>query len=325
MTEVVKLFSFQLIVVFILSGCKAQDNNTPIPTPTVDNGTIDRIENFPSRFITPRHVDVWLPDGYSTNEKYSVLYMHDGQMLFDSSITWNHQEWGVDEVIGKLIKEQAIRKCIVVGVWSSGEGRHADYFPQKPFQTLPETYRDSLIQIAKREGGEALFSEDVKSDRYLRFLVSELKPYIDKNYSTKSDRENTFIAGSSMGGLISIYAICEYPEIFGGAACLSTHWIGIFSDKNNPIPEAFIHYLSNNLPDPGAHKIYFDYGTETLDAMYEPYQLQVDKVMENNGYNSINWKTMKFIGEDHSENAWRKRLAIPLTFLLKENEKNNGR
>ncbi|MEL6194883.1 MAG: esterase, partial [Bacteroidota bacterium] len=112
------------------------------------------------------------------------------------------------------------------------------------------------------------------------------------------------------------YAICEYPQVFGGAACLSTHWVGTFEVENNPIPTAFVDYLAENLPEPGQNKIYFDYGTETLDALYEPFQLQVDSVMKLKGYTATNWSTQKFPGENHSEIAWAKRLHIPLTFLL---------
>ena len=92
------------------------------------------------------------------------------------------------------------------------------------------------------------------SDNYLKFIVEELKPFIDSTYSTLIDKENTFIAGSSMGGLISMYAVCEYPNVFGGAACLSTHWPGTFEVENNPIPEIFYNYLTNNLPKPNQNK-----------------------------------------------------------------------
>ena len=78
------------------------------PNLTLSTGTVERFENFNSKYISARNVDVWLPDNYNPKNKYSVLYMHDGQMLFDASTTWNKQEWGVDEVIGKLIAEGAI-------------------------------------------------------------------------------------------------------------------------------------------------------------------------------------------------------------------------
>ncbi|MEM7658679.1 MAG: alpha/beta hydrolase-fold protein [Bacteroidota bacterium] len=276
------------------------------------SGTVERIENFPSEFITPRNVEVWLPDGYSTDQKYAVLYMHDGQMLFDSTTTWNKQEWGVDEIMGRLLAEGSIQSTIVVGIWNT-ENRHSEYFPQRPFESLSQTYQDSLLTHATD-----LFKISLASDSYLEFLVKEVKPYIDSAYSTHADAAHTFIAGSSMGGLISMYALCEYPEVFSGAACLSTHWIGVFDTLNNPIPAAFVAYLEENLPNPADHRLYFDFGTETLDAFYEPHQTAVDAIMKAKGYDEQNWRTLKFSGENHSEIAWNKRFEIPMTFLLGE-------
>jgi predicted alpha/beta superfamily hydrolase len=284
--------------------------------PKVASGSLKRIESFPSKYLEARNVDIWLPEGYNTKTKYAVLYMHDGQMLFDSTTTWNKQEWSVDETLGKLMSEKKIKNCIVVGVWNNAASRHADYFPQKPFESLPQNFQDSLIEQVKRDKKTALFSTKVQSDAYLKFLVTELKPFIDSVYSTNSNRKNTFIAGSSMGGLISMYAICEYPSVFGGAACLSTHWIGIFSAENNPIPDAFFNYLKTHLPNPKQHKIYFDYGTKTLDAYYEPFQLKADAIMKANGFTEKNWITRKYEGDDHSEKSWRERLDVPILFLL---------
>lgn len=286
--------------------------------PVPSSGKIIRHNSFPSQFVTARHVDVWLPEGYSPKKKYAVLYMHDGQMLYDSSINWNKQEWGVDETVSRLLKEKKIKDVIVVGVWNGGKYRHTDYFPQKPFESLSQQERDTLY-YAKRTNGALVFQgEKVHSDLYLKFLVSELKPFIDKTYATRKDRANTFIAGSSMGGLISMYAICEYPDVFGGAACLSTHWPGVFSMDDNPVPAAFMNYLRRHLPSPATHKIYFDYGDATLDALYPPLQKMADEVMKEKGFTSSNWITKYYPGEDHSENAWRKRLDIPLLFLLKK-------
>jgi enterochelin esterase-like enzyme len=148
--------------------------------------------------------------------------------------------------------------------------------------------------------------------------VEELKPFIDQSFPTLKDRQNTFVAGSSMGGLISWYALCEYPTVFGGAACISTHWPGVFFTENNPIPGVFIKYLSKRLPSPKTHRIYFDYGTATLDSMYKPFQQEVDKVMHKKKYGQHSWVSKEFIGADHSENSWQKRLHIPILFLLQK-------
>jgi predicted alpha/beta superfamily hydrolase len=286
--------------------------------PKVAGGSIRRIENFPSKLVEPRNVDVWLPDGYNASKKYNVLYMHDGQMLFDSSSTWTKTEWKVDETMTALMKDKKIKDCIVVGIWNTGAGRHPDYFPQKPFESLPKSQQDSLY-VANVQNGYALFNNTtVHSDNYLKFIVTELKPYIDTAFATLPAKENTFIMGSSMGGLISLYAICEYPDVFEGAGCLSTHWPGIFTFENNPVPEAFFNYMKTHLPDPKTHRIYFDYGDQTLDAHYPPLQAKADSIMKSKGYTSANWVTRFFPGENHSEVSWAKRLDIPLLFLLKK-------
>ncbi len=284
--------------------------------PKVTSGTIQHLEQFASSFVEARNVEVWLPDGYTPKEQYAVLYMHDGQMLFDATTTWNKQAWEVDEIAGRLLAEAKTQKFIVVGIWNNGKMRHPEYFPQKPFEQLSSIQRDTISAVLQRMGRTKDVFKPI-SDLYLQFLVKELKPYIDAHFSTKKDRKHTFIAGSSMGGLISMYAICEYPTVFGGAACLSTHWPGTLEKENNPIPDAFLAYLNTHLPNPKQHKLYFDYGDQTLDAMYPPLQKKVDELLKSKGYKAKNWKTVFAKGEEHSEKSWRKRLDVPLVFLLK--------
>lgn len=306
-----KRFIFVCTLLFAMQLLHAQ-------LPKVTSGTLIRHENFKSHFVTQRHLDVWLPEGYTPHKKYAVLYMHDGQMLFDSSTTWNKSAWEVDEVVSQLLQSGQIKDLIVVGIWNGGETRHSDYFPQKPFETLPQEVQNHIYDTKRNNGLSVFNGHSVHSDNYLKFMVNELKPFIDSAYSTKTNQANTFVAGSSMGGLISLYAICEYPNIFGGAACLSTHWSGIFKAENNPIPDAFIQYLNTHLPRPKHHRLYFDHGTATLDSLYPPFQLRVDELMKQKGYTEKHWITKVFPGEDHSEKAWHKRLAIPLTFLLRK-------
>lgn len=307
-----------VILLSIILTCFVGCTSTPIQQ---KNATITRIDSFPSKFVENRTIEILLPRGFDQSQNYPVLYMHDGQMLFDSTTTWNGQEWGVDEKLGTLIAEDVIDPVIVVGIWNT-TNRHSEYFPQKPFESLPEHVQDSLLQLGRSEN-TSLFQIPVSSDLYLQFLVDELKPYIDENFPTNPDRKSTFIMGSSMGGLISLYAISEYPEVFGAAACLSTHWIGTFTDQNNPIPAAFFRYMSDNLPDPADHKLYFDYGTETLDAYYEPFQQVADSILIEGGYNVTNWLTRKFEGQDHSERAWNSRLQVPLKFLVESTSRDS--
>lgn len=301
---------FSILPLLLMAG------NLSAQLPSVVSGRLIRHDSFPSKYITARNVDVWLPEGYDAAKKYAVLYMHDGQMLFDANSTWNKQAWEVDDIVTKLRQENKVRDFIVVGVWNGGTTRHADYFPQKAFDLLTKEEKETVYAAARNNGVSVFGNYEIRSDNYLRFLVKELKPFIDRTYATRRGRNHTFIAGSSMGGLISLYAICEYPRVFGGAACLSTHWPGIFTMENNPVPEAFFRYMKKNLPNPNHHKIYFDYGNATLDALYPPLQQRADSVMEERGFRPLHWVTRFFPGQDHSEKAWQQRFDIPLLFLL---------
>ena len=276
--------------------------------PKVASGRIDHIENFPSGQVDTRNMDIWLPEGYDVHKKYSVVYMHDGQMLFDSAITWNKKEWKTDEVVASLIASNKIGPCIIVGIWNKGADRIREYFPDKILNLLDTAFQRKIT--SKYCNGKP-----VTGDRYLKFLTSEVKPYVDKHYATYPDREHTFIMGSSLGGLISIYAISEYPAIFGGAACLSTAWLS-FIEPNYGMPLAVFNYLKEHFPSPDGHKIYMDYGTGESDKNYEITQAFVDLIAKGKGYTDSNYLSKVFDKAVHDEIAWSSRLHIPFEFLM---------
>lgn len=297
-----------LLCITVLMLCVA---TRPIPK-VISEGSIHTIENFESEFIAPRNVHVWLPDGYTVEKKYPVLYMHDGHMLFDPTNTWNKQEWGVDEVVSKLIKDGKVPPFIVVGIDSLDDTRYQEYFPEKA-QVYAKNSSESIP--------EAFLEIDFMADNYLQFLVKELKPFIKSKYSVSTKREDTALMGSSMGGLISMYALSEYPNEFGKAACISTHFPGWVPEQSNGIGGSIVAYMSDNFPEAGNHKIYYDFGTEDLDSFYEPYQVLVDELMKTKGYTNSDWLTFKDEGAGHNEVSWNKRLHIPMTFLFQAKPK----
>ena len=276
----------------------------PVAVPVTGHGvtgTVVRYAGVPSSHVTPRNVDVWLPPSYGKNpaQRYPVLYMHDGQNLFDPATSYGNVDWAVDEAMTSLIERGDVREAIVVGVWNTPK-RRDEYMPQRP------VHGKVKFNVP---GAADLDAADIVSDRYLEFLVKELKPLIDATYRTLPGRTDTFVMGSSMGGLISQYAISQYPEVFGGAGCVSTHW-----PAGNGIA---LDDFAAHLPDPATHKYWFDYGTATLDALYEPYQKRADAILRKAGYvEGQNWITRKFEGAEHSEKAWRLRVDQPLVFLL---------
>ncbi|MEO6264301.1 MAG: alpha/beta hydrolase-fold protein [Luteimonas sp.] len=269
--------------------------------PLQATGTVVSYQDFPSAHVAARSVDIWLPPGYGRDpsRRYPVVYMHDGQNLFDPALSYGGVDWGVDETMTRLIAQGRIREAIVVGVWNTPL-RFAEYMPQQAV---------TAAQVPMLAGMPALLREQLRSDAYLTFLVEELKPFVDAEFRTLPGRDDTFVMGSSMGGLISLYAASEYPDVFGGAAGVSTHW---------PAGDGIvIDWLAAHLPDPRTHKLYFDHGTETLDAQYAPYQQRMDAVMRNAGYSEgRNWITRRFEGAEHSEKSWRERVDVPLVFLL---------
>ncbi len=284
----------------------------------ISSGKLVSYKNFQSSYVTSRNVDVWIPADYSPQKKYGVIYLHDGQNLFDANATWNHQEWGIDEALTKFNSKAQIEggtEFIAVGIWNDGVNRHSNYFPQRVYDLLNKQQKDSIL-VAKRNKKSDLFTNPINSDDYLKFIVTELKPFIDSIYSTNGSSDFTAIAGASMGGLISMYAICEYPHVFGAAGCFSTHWPGIFEMTGNPLPDAMVTYFSSHLPSPKNHKILFTHGTEGLDSLYGPIQLRINQVLQKHLFPQSRWKTQVDEGLGHQESTWRKQFEDNVNFLL---------
>ena len=274
---------------------------------------IRRHNDFASDFVGTRHVDVWLPRDYDdSNKDYRVLYMHDGQNLFNREwVYYTQTDWDIDTTLQQLIDDGTVDDTIVVGVWSTND-RIGDYMPWHMYEAAPQQYREKMSRY---------MSSEPKSREYLRFIVDELKPFIDANYRTRPGKDDTFLMGSSMGALISLYGVIEYPGVFGGAAAVSTHWPSSMMLDDPEANEPILEWLRDSIPPPGAHRIYFDFGTEEFDSDYEPHQLAVDEVMRALGYEQgALWQTRKFEGAGHNEGAWQERAHIPLEFLLSSDE-----
>lgn len=224
-----------------------------------------------------RKIWVYLPHDYKTSGKrYPVIYMHDGQNLFDRK-TSAYGEWRVDETLDSLKAE-----VIVIGIEHGGENRIKELTPFKN---------------AKYGGGEA--------DNYLDFLVNTVKPYADKTYRTKPDADNTTIWGSSLGGLVSYYAVLKYPEVFGKAGVFSpAFWI------NKEIFE--IAGKSGKIKG----KIYFMTGDDEDKDMVpdlEKIHQQTPTIVKHK--NQVYKKIVK--GGRHNETLWSREFAAAYLWLMK--------
>jgi enterochelin esterase-like enzyme len=306
------MFRSILLLLALLLPAAAQAADVP----KVSAGTIVDLGVQKSRYTDARRVVVWLPSTYRKGgPRHAVLYMHDGQNLFDKATAGYGMEWEIDEHLDRLIRQKKVRPTIVVGIWNTPK-RLQEYVPSKAFAHLPAGYQEKVRALY---GGEPL------SDGYLQFIVRELRPRIAQRFRVKTDRANTAIMGSSMGALISLYAIAEYPAVFGSAGMMSTHWPlfmapdgkSVGDAEYETVSSAFERYLRPALPSPRTHRLYFDHGTETLDAIYARYQRRVDGVVAARGYcQGSNWMTRNFPGQKHNEISWASRVEIPLRFLL---------
>ena len=152
--------------------------------PQVTSGTIERIENFQSNFVTSRNIDIWLPDDYSSTKQYNVLYMHDGQMLFDSTKTWNKQEWKVDEVASQLMQENKVNDFIVVAVWNIPNLRHMDLYPKKPYESLSNELKEKIQIEAKKKATVAEKPMEILPET---LELNENKKNVDKKMDKKTE------------------------------------------------------------------------------------------------------------------------------------------
>lgn len=289
------------------AGCATAVDALPRPA----SGRIERWARHASRHVEARHVDVWLPPGYDERarqgRRHAVLYMHDGQMLFDPATTWNRQAWRIDVAATALMASGAVEPFIVVAPWNAGPLRHSEFFPSAMLPRLPEALRERFVT-------EALAGRS-RGDDYLRFLVEELKPAVDARYSTRPGRDANWLMGSSMGGLVSIAALWAHPQVFGGAAGLSTHWIGSFG-KNPEFPRAAVAWLRESPPAPGSVRLWTDRGSLELDALYVDAHREVVEALRGLGFAPPDFRAEVFEGTGHNETDWSRRVQAPLAFLL---------
>ena len=250
-------------------------------------GRLDRIPAFESKILgNSRDVTVYLPAGYDDRDdrRYPVLYMQDGQNLFDANrafVPGNH--WRLQEAADVAIGERTASPMIIVGIDHAGPGRMDEYTPKKD---------------RKHKGGG-------RAADYARFLLQELKPAIDEAYRTLPDAPNTAVGGSSLGGLVSLFIALCHPEVFGRAAVMSPSvwWAerAILSDVDayqGPAPRLWL--------DIG--------GREGIEALRDARTLR-DRLAAK-GWGDDTFQYYEDRRADHSERAWARRVRMALEFLF---------
>jgi len=229
-----------------------------------------------------RTLRIYLPPGYETSGKhYPVLYMHDGQNLFDDATSYIG-EWGVDETLDALARKGAL-ELIVVGIDNGQEKRVAELTP------WPNPDQSKVAEGAQ----------------YLDFVVGTVKPWVDARYRTLGDRDHTGILGSSLGGLISDYAMRRHPDVFGRVGIFSpSYW---YSDK-------VWDYAKANPPRPGT-RIWLVAGGGEGDDMTQPMQ-RMAALLRAQGGDGVRLQTAIRPGAEHNETAWRAEFPQAVQFLF---------
>lgn len=286
--------------------------------PAFASGRLDHYPAMVSRFVGPRDVTVWTPDGYDPAVgDLPVIYMQDGENLYDARHSLSHAAWDVEQTVSRMIRDGRMPPVIIVGV-SSTPLRGREYLPAGLMRALPT---DTRAAVEESWGGPAL------GEAYERFLIEELKPFVDAHYRTRRDAPGTYIIGSSMGGLIAIAAAVDHPEVFGGAAALSMHVLAggpaAMVKLTDPVRHreqmvrAFGAWLDAAPVKPSRHKLYMDAGDATLDAFYAGYPAAISKQLTDRGWKPEDDFVYRSIpGGAHSEADWARRLDAPLSYLL---------
>ena len=246
-------------------------------------------EDFHSQYLDEdRTLIVFLPPGYDkeTERRYPVLYLHDGQNLFDVNTAFGGRDWRADETAYELIEEKKIEPLVIVGVYNT-EGRLEEYTP------TPD----------KKLGGG-------KADLYGKALVEEIKPFIDKTYRTRDCAWNTGLGGSSLGGLVTLYLGLRYPHIFGKLAILSPSvW---WNDR------AIVQEVEAIEPRPRL-KIWLDMGTQESESGVADAEALRDALETKGWIEGDDLMYTEIRGATHSEDAWSKRVGPFLEYLFPAN------
>lgn len=256
-------------------------------------GNIKRHRAFLSKVLgNRRDVLVYLPPGYwrFSSKRYPVLYMHDGQNVFDAATSFAGVEWGVDETAQGLINQKLIEPLIVVAVANTGEERVDEYAPT-PGVIEPKNYPK------RRSRGLAHL--------YGQFLMEELKPFIDKKYRTKPDAESTGLGGSSLGGLATLAIGIFYSEVFTRLMVMSP---SIWWD------DYAILRLVGILGEKPPLKIWLDTGTD--EPGWELARHLGDCLIDKGWQLGLDLSYLEVKGANHSEAAWAARVEPALRFLF---------
>ncbi|MGB7373335.1 alpha/beta hydrolase [Pontixanthobacter sp.] len=243
------------------------------------HGRIEALTEFSDADSVVPRVRVFLPAGYDTNEqRYKTLYLLDGQYAFEGDSDGISFE--ADRRLTRLVDAGTIQPTIIVAIDNLGSDRFLQYMPECIYERASPEVRSTVEREIERVGATSL-----SSTTFIEFLKYQLKPYIDTNYRTSSNRLDTAIFGASMAGVMSGAIFVEAQETFGLGASMSPNW-AIYDERfvDHPsLPELWRDYFSL-LGPPEGRRFWLDHGTQMMDAGMVPHQLAIAEAMTNLGW-----------------------------------------
>ena len=276
-----------------------------------------------------RRIQIFYPYSDKIDNETIFIIMNDGEELFDENDSWNGKAWNIDKYFLDSAEEITNKNIVVIAIDSAKRvngkiidetRRYAEYFPNESIQHFEKGLRKNLYKslIDKAE----LNHPD--------FITKKLLPFLEDKFNTKLGKHNLGIMGASMGGLSAINTVIEHPDLFGFVGCISTHWIGIRPSEYLLLPFSFalderkiigdkvttdgvVKYIEMNSEKLKDIKIYFDHGTESLDAFYPDAQKSVNNILDTQG---IEYKYIIFDGYGHEPEYFGKRFGSILSYLI---------
>ena len=276
-----------------------------------------------------RRIQIFYPYSDKTDNETIFIIMNDGEELFNENDSWNGKAWNIDKYFLDSAEEITNKNIVVIAIDSAKRvngkiidetRRYAEYFPNESIQHFDKGLRKNLYKSLI----------DKSELNHPDFITKKLLPFLEDKFNTKLGKHNLGIMGASMGGLSAINTVIEHPDLFGFVGCISTHWIGIRPSEYLLLPFSFalderkiigdkvttdgvVKYIEMNSEKLKDIKIYFDHGTESLDAFYPDAQKSVNNILDTQG---IEYKYIIFDGYGHEPEYFGKRFGSILSYLI---------
>ncbi len=298
----------------VLIGSRAFGGDI-VTAPVAKKGEITYLPRFGSRHVAPRSVAIWQPEPEFRSGPLPVIYAGDGAELFDARSSERGITWDLDLIMDMLAR-RGIGPAIIVAIGSIDSVRSREY--NSP--TIAQYFDPELTEILEASCGGPLMT-----DPYLDFITNELKPYVDENFNTNPGRSDTFMMGTSMGGLLAFEAILSRADVFSGCVGFAAHMflfgpapLDYPEDARDRVQAAIRDAIDGHMPNVGEARVFLHRGTVDLDELYAPFHLTVAEALEAKDYIAgRDMMMVEQVGASHHAVFWSMTAPDAIEFVLR--------